>query len=123
MKGLANSRAARILFWAAAIFAFVMAVLPHPPRIPGEPSDKIQHIVAFATLAALGSWAYTGTPPWKLLVRLSLFGAAIEIIQMIPALKRDADVLDWLADTAAVLAVLVLVGGFRRRVSGRPTGD
>jgi len=107
----------RALFWAAAVFAFVMAVLPHPPRIPGEPSDKIQHIVAFATLSLLGSWAYFATAPWKLLVRLSLFGAAIEIIQTIPALNRDADVVDWLADTAAVLVVLLIVVWLRRRAS------
>jgi VanZ family protein len=105
----------RALFWAAALFAFVMAVMPHPPRIPGEPSDKIQHIMAFTTLSLLGSWAYPETRPWKLLVRLSLFGAVIEVIQLIPALNRDGDVVDWLADTAAVLVVLLIVGWFRRR--------
>jgi VanZ family protein len=115
LRGLADSRPLRILFWAAAIFAFVMAVLPHPPRIPGEPNDKVQHIIAFATLALLGSWAYTAANPLKLLAWLSLFGAAIEIVQMIPALYRDADVLDWIADTAAVVVVLVLVRAVRRR--------
>ena len=107
----------RALFWAAAAFAFVMAVLPHPPRIPGEPNDKIQHIIAFTTLSLVGSWSYPATAPWKLLARLSLFGAVIEIIQMIPALNRDADVVDWLADTAAVVVVLVLVAWLRRRAS------
>jgi hypothetical protein len=123
LSSLADSRAARLLFWTAAIFAFVMAVLPHPPRIPGEPNDKIQHIAAFATLALLGSWAYTRTTRWQLLLRLSLFGAAIEIVQMIPALNRDADVLDWLADTLAVLAVLALIRALRRPASGSPAGD
>ena len=99
----------RVLFWAAALFAFVMAVLPHPPEVPGNPSDKVQHVAAFATLALLGVWAYPSLARTKLLVRLSLFGAAIEIIQAIPALHRDSDVLDWLADTAAVLVVLVLL--------------
>ena len=114
-----GSRGARGLFWAAAAFAFVMAVLPHPPDIPGEPSDKVQHIVAFATLTLIGSVAYSVTAPLKLLVRLSLFGAAIEIVQMIPALHRDSDVLDWLADTAAVLTVLLLVTLWRRLRGGR----
>ena len=117
IRGLADSRPLRILFWAAAIFAFVMAVLPHPPQIPGEPNDKVQHIIAFATLALLGSWAYTATRPLKLLAWLSLFGAAIEIIQMIPALYRDADVVDWIADTVAVAVVLRLVGAMRRRTN------
>jgi VanZ family protein len=105
----------RWLFWAAALFAFVMAVLPHPPEVPGHPSDKVQHIAAFATLALLGPWAYPRLPLLKLLVRLSLFGAAIEVIQAIPMLHRDSDVLDWVADTAAAGAVLVVVVLMRRR--------
>ncbi len=28
-------------FWAALAFTFVMAALPHPPRIPGDPIDKV----------------------------------------------------------------------------------
>jgi VanZ family protein len=123
LRSLADGRTVRVLFWAAAIFAFVMAVLPHPPRIPGEPNDKIQHIAAFATLALLGSWAYTRTTPWKLLLRLSLFGAAIEIIQLIPALNRDSDVIDWLADTIAVLVVLALIRALRRGASASPASD
>src|SRR5437762_6087622 len=65
----------RLLFWAAAIFAFVMAVLPHPPELPGAPSDKIQHMAAFATLGLLGAWAYAETALLLLLIGLSLFGA------------------------------------------------
>jgi len=92
-----------------------MAIVPHPPEIPGEPSDKVQHITAFATLALLGSFAYPLTTLGNLLVRLSLFGAAIEIIQAIPVLHRDSDVLDWLADTIAVASVLLLVRWWRSR--------
>ena len=121
LKRWEGSRPARALFWAAAAFAFVMAVLPHPPQIPGAPNDKVQHVVAFATLALLGSWAYASTRPVKLLAWLSLFGAAIEIVQLIPALHRDSDVLDWLADTAAVLAVLLLVFWWRRLRGARAT--
>ena len=48
----------RPICWAATIFAFVMTLLPQPPQLPGSPSDKVQlsdkvqHILAFATLAA-----------------------------------------------------------------------
>jgi hypothetical protein len=117
LRSLTDSRPLRLLFWAAAIFAFVMAVIPHPPHIPGEPNDKVQHIVAFATLALLGSWAYTGTKPLKLLAWLSLFGAVIEIIQAIPMLRRDSDALDWIADTVAVAVVLLLIRLLRGRIS------
>ena len=109
------SRTVKALFWAAACFAFVMAVLPHPPRLPVEPNDKIQHITAFATLALLGSFAYPRTSLVKLLVSLSLFGALIEVVQAIPMLHRDSDIFDWIADTAAVAVVLLAVDWWRRR--------
>jgi len=57
LGGWGASRASRGLFWTAAAFALVMAIVPHPPELPGQPSDKVQHIVAFATLALLGSFA------------------------------------------------------------------
>ena len=38
------SRASRALFWAAACFALLMAVLPYPPPVPGQPNDKVQHM-------------------------------------------------------------------------------
>ena len=102
-----------MIFWIAVCFAFVMAVLPHPPQLPGEPNDKVQHIIAFATLAALGSFAYFSAPIVRLLIGLSLFGALIEVVQGIPALHRDSDVMDWIADTAAVVVVLLLVRWWR----------
>jgi VanZ family protein len=107
LRAWQGSRRVRALFWAAALFAFVMAVLPHPPRLPGEPNDKVQHIAAFATLAVLGAWAYSRTATTKILLRLSLFGAFIELCQAIPALHRDSDVLDWIADTLAAGLVLL----------------
>jgi hypothetical protein len=105
----------RSLFWAAATFAFVMAVVPHPPHVPGEPNDKIQHVIAFATLGALGAWAYARTSLLRIAVGLSLFGALIEVVQAIPMLHRDSDALDWLADTVACGAVLLAVRWLRGR--------
>ncbi len=99
----------RALFWAAAAFAFVMAVLPHPPRIPGDPSDKVLHVAAFATLGLVGAFAYPAASVLRLALPLSLFGALIEMIQAIPALHRDSDVVDWVADTVAAGAMLLLV--------------
>ena len=105
----------RLLFWAALIFAFVMAVVPHPPRLPGDPGDKIQHIVAFATLSLLGHFAFREVPALRLVVGLALFGALIEMVQTIPALNRDGDIVDWIADTLAVIAVLGLLRLVRKR--------
>ena len=108
-------RTLRILFWTAALFTLVMALLPHPPRIPGEPSDKIQHIAAFITLAGLAGFGY---PDRKLKAALGLvaFGAAIELLQMIPALHRDAQLGDWIADTIAALTVLAILAIARKPV-------
>ena len=106
---------ARALFWAAALFSFVMALLPHPPEVPGNPSDKIQHALAFATLGLLGAFAYPRLSTLRLLIGLSLFGAFIEVAQAIPALHRDSDVLDWLTDTVAAAAVLTVVRLWLRR--------
>jgi VanZ family protein len=111
------SKAARATFWAAAIFSFVMAVLPHPPQVPGEPNDKVEHVVAFATLAILASFAYPRAALVRLLASLSAFGALIEVVQAIPALQRDSDVKDWIADTAAVAVVLGLVWWRRGKAS------
>ena len=94
-----------------------MAVLPHPPQLPGHPSDKIQHIAAFVTLGLLAAWAFPRAATLRLIVGLSLFGAMIEVVQAIPALHRDSDVLDWVADTIACAAVLIAVR-WRIRVSG-----
>ena len=110
-----GTRAARYAFWAATAFAFVMAVLPHPPQVPGNPNDKLQHITAFATLSVLSNFAYPSTPLVILLVRLSLFGAFIEVVQAIPVLHRDSDIMDWIADTAAIIVVLVAIGWWRKR--------
>ena len=103
------------LFWAALVFAFVMAVLPQPPRLPGEPSDKIQHILAFTVLAGLAAAAYPRARLLSLGLRLSAFGALIEVVQTIPMLHRDGDVVDWIADTLAAAVVLGVCAFFRRR--------
>jgi VanZ family protein len=105
----------RLLFWAAGLFALVMALIPHPPHIPGNPSDKIQHATAFATLGLLGSLAYPRLPVLRLVVGLSLFGALIELFQAIPFLHRDSDPLDWLADTLACALAVIAVRWWKAR--------
>lgn len=101
------------------MFAFVMASIPKPPEIPGQPGDKIQHMIAFATLAALGSAAYPRLGFVKLLAGLACFGALIEIVQMIPMLHRDAELTDFAADSAATVTVLLVVHLIWRRRARR----
>ena len=108
----------RIVFWAALAVALAAALNPHPPHIPGEPSDKIQHILAFLALTGLSLAAYPGARLLPLALALSGFGALIEFLQMIPALHRSSEVFDWVADTGAVLAVLAIFWAFGRFRSG-----
>lgn len=109
------SRLARTAFWPAFAFALVMAVLPKPPELPTDAlGDKFQHMMAFFTLTVL---AGTGWPKASLLraaLWLSLVGAGIEVVQTIPALNRDSDWRDWVADSLAIAAALVPVLAFRR---------
>jgi len=109
------SRIARAAFWPALAFALVMAVLPKPPELPtDELGDKFQHMMAFFTLTVL---AGTGWPRASLIraaLWLSLVGAGIEVVQMIPSLNRDSDWRDWMADSLAIVAALVPVLAFRR---------
>ena len=104
----------RAALWAAAAFALVMALLPHPVRLPSDPSDKVQHIIAFLTLGALARMAYVNASGWALVAGLSLFGAVIELLQGIPALNRDSDAIDWLADTLAAGVAIVATSRVRR---------
>lgn len=114
MKTAVPRVASRAAFWGAWAFSLVMAVLPRPPHLPWEPGDKVEHIAAFVTLALLSAWAYPKTPLIQLLVRLSLFGALIELVQALPSLNRDSDPMDWLADTVAAAVALAIVSLWRR---------
>ena len=110
-------------FWVAATFALVMALLPHPVRLPSDPSDKVQHIMAFLMLGALAFFAFPRVGPLILLAWLSAFGAFIEFVQMIPALHRDGDILDWIADTGAAAAILTTLHLTRAASSRRADGN
>ena len=99
----------RVLFFFAALFATVMALLPHPPALPFDwLGDKAHHMAAFAVMTWLACWGFRGAADRVIMERLAFFGALIELLQSIPALHRECDIRDWLADVIAVAAVLVL---------------
>lgn len=103
----------RFLFWAALVFAFVMASLAQPPALPGDPGDKLLHVLAFLALAGLAAFAYPRLPLIMIFIGLAFFGAGIEAVQAIPALGREASWMDWLADLGAAAVVLLAVGAIR----------
>jgi hypothetical protein len=102
------ARLLKLAFWAALLFALVMALLPQPPQLPGSPSDKVQHMLAFAVLTALALAAYPRASWLRIGLGLACFGAFIELAQLIPMLGREGSWLDLVADCGAVAAVLAL---------------
>lgn len=98
----------RFLLLAATCFAVTMALLPHPPGVV-EVGDKYQHMLAFGTLTILYALAFPITPLPRIGERLSFLGALVEVFQSIPALHRDCDVMDWVADTFIIVAVLAVI--------------
>lgn len=104
------------LFWLALAFAVTMALLPHPPVLPIDSlGDKFEHSLAFATLTVLGGFAFPAMPRWRRAERLSFLGALIEVVQSLPALHRDCDIRDWIADTLAIVVTTLLIAVWRKR--------
>ena len=113
MKTAPLLRALAVLFWLALAVTLVMALLPRPPVGPLGVNDKLQHMAAFAVLSLLAWLAFPRQRLSVLFLTLAAIGGLIEILQMIPALHRDADVKDWIADCLAIAAVLGLCEGLR----------
>ena len=107
---------ARLLFWAALLFALVMALSPQPP-VTVTVTDKWQHMAAFGALTVLACAGWPDAPLLRIAERLSFLGAMIELVQSIPALHRDCDIMDWVADTAIIVGVVLVVAAAR---TGRP---
>ncbi len=115
------SWAARLLFWLCFLFASVMAFLPQPPRLPSQAwGDKWEHALAFLVLTVLaqaGFGRFGRFGRWRVLAAMVAYGALIELVQMVPALGRSADLRDWLVDGAVALAVtLAAVAADRLKV-------
>ena len=97
-----------------------MASLPHPPKLPTDSlGDKFTHMLAFATLAGLAALGFPAADRWRVAERLSFLGALIEVIQSIPALQRDCDIRDWIADTLSIVVVTAIMGFFLDRMQRR----
>ena len=109
IETILSPRLMRPLFWLLAGFSLIMALLPKPPSMPIDRfGDKFAHMLAFAVLTVVARLAWPRTPIWIAALLLSLYGAAIELLQTIPALHRDSDARDWVADTAAIALALLL---------------
>ena len=99
-------KVARVAFFAALIFTFYSAVVPpaHAPHL--TPWDKATHFIAFYALTGLAVAAFPRRNLAVIAAMLSAFGALIEIVQGLPAVRRDRDFWDWVADTIAIACAL-----------------
>lgn len=100
------------MFWLVALVVLVLALLPVAPHLPTTGWDKVNHVLAFAVLAALGQWSYPrGTA--AVLLSLLAYGCLIEALQALTP-HRSAEWGDLLADgiglALAWLAMRLLVG-------------
>ena len=115
MNTLFSPRVLRPLFWLLLAFALTMALLPKPPSLPIDQfGDKFAHLLAFAALAGVANLGWREIPAWRTGLQLSAFGALIEVMQLLPALHRDSDVRDWIADTAAIVVATLIARGLGR---------
>lgn len=102
-------RSLRPLLLLAVAFTLLMALLPKPPPLPIDRfGDKFEHMLAFSVLTLLARFSFPRIRWWQLLEHMSFFGALIEVCQSIPRLHRDCDWHDWVADTIAIGAALLL---------------
>ena len=114
-------RFAVLIFLAASFVTAWGAFAPptglHPHLFPW---DKAEHFSAFAVLTTSAILAFPRMRLSVLAAVLSLAGAAIEVIQALPIVNRDADVFDWVADSTAIVMVMavILAARFRREVGG-----
>ena len=111
----------RCLLVIASVTACVMAFLPHPPQVPGDPPDTMLHALAFAVLAFLSKMAFPSSSAWRIVLCLAVLGLVIECVQSIPDLGREASLKDWMIDVAASVTILLLLSlfglGRRRQIS------
>ncbi|HEY3779009.1 MAG TPA: hypothetical protein VGL35_13225 [Rhizomicrobium sp.] len=116
-------RLAQAAFWAALAFTFVSAIIPPHSSPKLFPWDKAEHFAAFYVLTVLSVAAFPRLGLLALAVALSAFGAGIELVQALPFVSRDCDILDWIADTFAVVAALAPLALARWRVSFSKPAD
>lgn len=101
-----HRRAVMLVFWAVLAVALAKSVSEFMPTMLDLMWDKAQHFTAFATLTLLALLAWPNVSSLRLLERMALLGAMIEVLQATPALQRGCDIYDWAADMTATLAVL-----------------
>jgi len=109
---------ARSVFTGLLLVSLVMFLVPGDDLSPNAPNDKVTHLLIFAVLALSGRWA--GVPVLPLLVGLTAYAAATELLQGLLPINRHADPRDVVADVAGVLFGLAVSWALAQRRSRAP---
>ena len=100
------------LLAAVSWFAF----MPSTPQVALPQIDKVQHLLAFASLALVASMGWPPAPRTTTLITLWLmaYGLFIELMQtQLPT--RTGSLADWLTDGVGIGLGLLLHRALRRR--------
>jgi hypothetical protein len=111
-------RPARAGYWVLVALVFILSVTQ--PFTPGgvEPSDKVNHFAAFYVLELGAAVLFPRRPLWFAAVLLIAYGGVIEIVQGLPFVGRDRDIVDWFTDAAAVACAALPFAVSRLRAGG-----
>jgi VanZ family protein len=105
---------ALVLYWA---FALTMTHIPHPPPLGPVTSDKLAHFLAYGALTGLLFLTlWLSRPNLRYLPAIVLgiilaYAAFDELTQ--PLFHRDCEFGDWLADSAAAVVAVTVLGLIR----------
>ncbi len=122
-SGLRRQRLCRAAFAAVALAVAWLALSPSPPPSVDTGWDKLNHVLAFATLTFIvqGMTRRPGVPRMATVSVGVLYGVAIEIAQAwVPG--RSSDWQDLLANGVGIAAGCALAWAVWRRTSGVPAG-
>jgi uncharacterized protein YfiM (DUF2279 family) len=94
--------------FAVAVLVSLAVLFAPPSDVPSSPPgvDKVVHFSLFAVLAVTGRWA--GVVRGVLAGLLVVYAAGSELLQGTDLVDRDASVGDLVADSAGVVAGLLL---------------
>ena len=111
---------------ATLLVAVVLAWLAFRPSTgmdAGLPWDKANHAASFVVLTVLTGCGWPGVGAGRMALIMLAAGTGIELVQGLPAVGRDADVWDVVADMAGAATgwAALTIGGLRRRLGGPGT--
>jgi hypothetical protein len=116
--------AARAALLGCAVLTAVYAFAPPGSGKHLFPWDKADHFASFFAIMTAAAVAFPRVRLIWIALVVSAAGGAIELIQGLPNVERDRDVWDWVAENAAIGAVvgLIIAAELRRRLAG-PAND